>query len=127
MSFVGPRPELPRYVEKYPREDRCLVLSVPPGLTDFASLRFRRESEILASQPEPMKYYEDVILPMKLRYCRLYIRRATLRLDLYLIGLTIWYVVRDALGGGSPLPPPSANLDRWPISSTIMMARGKRK
>jgi lipopolysaccharide/colanic/teichoic acid biosynthesis glycosyltransferase len=126
MSFVGPRPELPAYVEKYPYEDKHLILSVPPGLTDFASLRFRRESDILASHPEPIKYYEDVILPMKRRYCRLYIRRATLRLDVYLIALTILNIVQDALAGASRLSPPAASVGTRPISFTVMMARGKR-
>ncbi len=98
MDLVGPRPELPEYVQKYSAADRALVLSVRPGLTDFASARYRNESELLAAAENPFDYYERVQLPRKLRYARFYARRADLRLDFYIIGLTIRALLADAFG-----------------------------
>ena len=81
----------------YSASDRCIVLSVEPGLTDFASIRFRNEGLLLATQEDPLAYYQRVVMPAKLRYCRFYVRRASLRLDLYLIGLTILALGEDFL------------------------------
>jgi lipopolysaccharide/colanic/teichoic acid biosynthesis glycosyltransferase len=70
MSLVGPRPEVPRYVELWPAADRGLILSVRPGITDPASTLYRREAELLAAQPDPEGYYRTVVLPDKVRiYC----------------------------------------------------------
>lgn len=66
MSLVGPRPEVPHYVETYSPEQRR-VLTVRPGLTDPASSAFRREQELLATQTAPDRYYRDVVLPDKLK------------------------------------------------------------
>ena len=66
MSLVGPRPEVPRYVAHYPAALRDVVLSVRPGITDPASLRFRNESEQLAAAADPEREYIEVILPAKL-------------------------------------------------------------
>ena len=85
MSLVGPRPELPHYVSLWSAVDRAVVLSVRPGITDFASLVYRREEHILASQNAPEDYYRQVILPHKLRWARFYVRRATASLNLWLI------------------------------------------
>ena len=95
MSLVGPRPEIPEFVAKYSSEDRRIVLSVLPGLTDFASIRFRNEELLLSRQKEPFAYYELVLMRAKLRYCRLYVRRASLGLDLYLIAQTIVALASD--------------------------------
>jgi lipopolysaccharide/colanic/teichoic acid biosynthesis glycosyltransferase len=95
MSLVGPRPEIPAFVSKYPPADLEKVLSVRPGLTDFASIRFRNENELLAEQTDPIGFYETVLIPAKLRYCRLYVSRASLRLDLYIIAMTAAAIVRD--------------------------------
>lgn len=97
MSLVGPRPELPEFVAKYSSEDRRIVLSVLPGLTDFASIRFRNEDLLLARQKEPLAHYERVLMRAKLRYCRFYVRRASLGLDLYLIAQTIVALGSDFL------------------------------
>jgi len=126
MNLVGPRPELPEFVERYPRRDRAIILSAAPGLTDFASIRFRNEEQLLAGQVDPLIYYERVVMPAKLRYCRFYVRHASLGLDLYLIGLTIIALMRDHLPGAPAqsapgrsrisLPPPirPAGRSRWP-------------
>jgi lipopolysaccharide/colanic/teichoic acid biosynthesis glycosyltransferase len=70
MSIVGPRPEVPKYVACWPEQARDLVLSVRPGITDPASIEFRREAEELAAVANPEQHYVDVILPRKLQlYC----------------------------------------------------------
>ena len=53
MSFVGPRPEVPRYVAHYPPAVRALVLSVAPGITDWASIRYKDENAILGRAADP--------------------------------------------------------------------------
>lgn len=89
MSLVGPRPEVPRYVQRYPEHLRERVLSVRPGVTDIASLRFGREAELLAKAPNPERHYVEVILPEKLRVAADYLDNATLASDLRLVGLTL--------------------------------------
>lgn len=89
MSLVGPRPEVPRYVAEYPPERRAQLLSVRPGITDFASLRFRDEGEQLARAADPEREYLDVILPQKLRVAANYVEHATLASDVRAIGLTL--------------------------------------
>lgn len=89
MSLVGPRPEVPRYVALYTPEQRELVLSVRPGITDPASLQFRNESEILACAADPEREYVEVILPIKLQIAGDYVRRASLRTDIGLIFATL--------------------------------------
>jgi lipopolysaccharide/colanic/teichoic acid biosynthesis glycosyltransferase len=89
MSLVGPRPELPRYVELYPAELRKRVLSVRPGITDPASLAFSHEAELLAKAPDPEREYRDVILPAKLRLSAAYVADASLAGDLRIILRTL--------------------------------------
>ena len=98
MNLVGPRPELPEFVRKYSAADREVVLSVEPGLTDFASIRYRDESQLLEGVDNPLEYYERILIPRKLRYSRFYIRRAGIRLDIYVIWLTIRSLLGDAFG-----------------------------
>jgi lipopolysaccharide/colanic/teichoic acid biosynthesis glycosyltransferase len=89
MSLVGPRPEVPRYVEHYPAEWRERLLSVRPGITDFASVRYRQEGELLARSPDPEREYIEVILPQKLRYALRYVDQPTFANDLRVLGLTL--------------------------------------
>lgn len=74
MSVVGPRPEVPRYVALYPEAMRQVVLSVRPGITDLASIRFRHENELLAQASDPEQAYREQILPEKLRLQSEYVR-----------------------------------------------------
>ena len=97
MNIVGPRPEVPEFVGKYCESDKLIILSVSPGITDFASIRFRREEQILANMRDPRAYYQCVLMPSKLRYCRFYIRRVNLRLDLYIIAQTVFALSSDLL------------------------------
>lgn len=89
MSLVGPRPEVPRYVAEYPAEQRERLLSVRPGITDFASLRFRNEGDLLAQADDPERVYLEVILPEKLRVATNYVEHATMAADLRALGLTL--------------------------------------
>jgi lipopolysaccharide/colanic/teichoic acid biosynthesis glycosyltransferase len=92
MSLVGPRPEVPRYVAHYPEPIRTQVLSVRPGITDLASLRYRHENDLLAQAPDPEREYLEVILPTKLQYAVHYIQTQSLLGDLRILGLSLWVV-----------------------------------
>lgn len=94
MSIVGPRPEVPRYVALYAPEDRDLVLSVRPGITDWASVEFKDESEILGNARDPEAAYRTDILPRKLAYYRAYVRERSFRGDLAIISSTLKALVR---------------------------------
>ncbi|MFL6663922.1 MAG: sugar transferase [Rhizobacter sp.] len=94
MSIVGPRPEVPRYVAQYPPAMRDKVLSVRPGITDFASLHYRREGELLARAQDPEREYVEVVMPEKLRYAAQYVDQASLATDLRLIAQTVMALVR---------------------------------
>lgn len=89
MSLVGPRPEVPKYVDQWPEEARRLVLSVRPGITDPASIEFRREAEELAAVEDPERHYVDVILPRKVALYSQYVRTQSFRGDLRIIGDTL--------------------------------------
>lgn len=89
MSFVGPRPEVPCYVEMF-REDYRELLTVRPGITDLASLKYRHESEILGRSRHPETTYTEEILPEKISLAKEYIRRSSLWFDLSLIIRTLF-------------------------------------
>jgi len=89
MSIVGPRPEVPRYVALYSPEDRILVLSVRPGITDLASIEFKDENEILGAAPDPEAAYRTDVLPRKLAYYRAYVRERTFCGDIAIILATV--------------------------------------
>ncbi len=88
MSLVGPRPEVPIFVERF-RRDYEEILSVRPGITDPASIRYRSEAEILTNAPDPMKHYTSVVLPDKIKISRAYVRSSNFRQDVFLIFQTI--------------------------------------
>lgn len=89
MSLVGPRPEVPEYVAYYPDEIKHIVLSVPVGITDNASIEFKDESELLATSHQPEVDYIQKILPIKLAYHQQYVNERSLLLDLQLIFKTL--------------------------------------
>lgn len=89
MSLVGPRPEVPKYVAYYPDSLRELVLSVKPGITDEASLRFKEESDILGRSPTPERTYLEEILPVKLEHYARYAGNHSLAGDLAIIIRTL--------------------------------------
>jgi lipopolysaccharide/colanic/teichoic acid biosynthesis glycosyltransferase len=88
MTFVGPRPEVPSYVELF-RRDYEELLKVRPGLTDLASLKYRDESAILAGTENPEAEYIGHLLPDKIRLSKEYIRRSSFSYDLTLIFETL--------------------------------------
>jgi lipopolysaccharide/colanic/teichoic acid biosynthesis glycosyltransferase len=90
MSLIGPRPEVPEYVE-FDDEVWRQVLEQRPGITDLASLAFRQEEEILASAPDPVEYYRSVVLPQKLSLNLQYQQSRSLVLDLKLLWMTARY------------------------------------
>ena len=89
MSLVGPRPEVPRYVACYPPEVRAIVLSVAPGITDWASILYRDESAILGRAADPERAYLETILPTKLEYYVRYVRERSFWTDLRIIFSTL--------------------------------------
>ena len=91
MSLVGPRPELKKFVDLYNTEQRQ-VLSVRPGITDPASIKFRNENELLEGKDNPIQYYTEVIMPQKLEMNLDYIRKKSVRYDVKLIFSTIFSI-----------------------------------
>lgn len=91
MSFVGPRPEVPKYVEMYNDEQRK-VLSVRPGITDYASIEYRNENDILAKSDNPEQTYIDEVMPAKLKLNLQYISEMSLKTDLKIIFGTIFKI-----------------------------------
>jgi lipopolysaccharide/colanic/teichoic acid biosynthesis glycosyltransferase len=88
MSVTGPRPEVKRYVDAYPDEFR-VILEVRPGLSDFASIKYRNEEEILASAADPEHHYVAGILPDKLRLAAEFVERLSFRTDMEVISETL--------------------------------------
>ena len=100
MSFVGPRPEVERYVRLF-RTEYAEILQVRPGITDLASLKYRAESTLLARSPKPEEEYVTRILPDKLRLGQQYVRELSLGRDVMLIARTLAAVVRPTDSAGS--------------------------
>lgn len=93
MSVVGPRPEVPYYVEMY-NEEQLRVLSVKPGLTDLASLQYINEQELLGKAEDPEKMYIEEVMPAKLNLNLEYISKRSFLFDLKLIFKTIVGIFR---------------------------------
>lgn len=89
MSLVGPRPEVPEYVAYYPPLVRDIVLSVLPGLTDYATISFRNENFLLGRSDDPERTYIEEIIPVKLEFYQKYVEGCSVWLDLKLILLTL--------------------------------------
>lgn len=88
MSLVGPRPEVPRYVNLY-NEEQKKVLEVKPGITDLASIRYRDENDLLGGVENPEEFYINTIMPDKLALNLEYIRGNNIFFDIYIILKTI--------------------------------------
>ena len=97
MSIVGPRPEVRVYTDMYSPEERAL-LTVRPGITDRASIRFRNEGEILRGAADPEQAYMEKIRPEKIRLGLEYIKRRSLREDVAIMFATVRAIF------GSPRP-----------------------
>ncbi|MCB0726097.1 MAG: sugar transferase [Ignavibacteriae bacterium] len=88
MSFVGPRPEVRKYVDIYTEEQRK-VLDVSPGITDVASIKYRNENELLEKAEDPEKYYIEIIMPDKIDLNLEYINQRSVFKDLKVILKTL--------------------------------------
>lgn len=87
MSLVGPRPVIPELTREF-REDYERLLSVRPGLTDPATLKYYRECEILAVSADPMKHFKTVVTPDKLQLSAGYLQKASVWSDLRILAQT---------------------------------------
>jgi len=92
MSFVGPRPEVRKYVNFY-NQEQMQVFKVRPGITDLASIEFRNESELLSNQEDPDSYYINVIMPKKLQINLDYLKNRTLIKDIGVIVKTFLAII----------------------------------
>lgn len=84
MSFVGPRPEVPKYVKMYTEEERKVLL-VKPGITDYASIDYSDENALLAKSNDPERTYIEEIMPAKLKLNEKYIKEMSFKTDIKLI------------------------------------------
>lgn len=94
MSLVGPRPEVRKYVDLY-TSDQLQVLSVRPGITDLASIRYRNENEILEKAVNPDQYYIDVVMQDKLNINMEYVKSYSFLNDIKLIFKTFWAIISE--------------------------------
>ncbi len=88
MSFVGPRPDVEGYADKLEGDDR-IILSIRPGITGPASIKYKNEEELLAKQTDPKEYNDKVIWPDKVRINKEYVRNWSLKKDIEYIIETI--------------------------------------
>lgn len=93
MSFVGPRPEVRKYVEMY-NQKQLKILTVKPGITDYASIEYINEDEILGKSSDPEKTYVEEIMPQKIKYNMKYINNKTVIEYFKIIFLTIIKIIK---------------------------------
>lgn len=98
MSLVGPRPELPEFVNVYSDRERA-VLELRPGITDPASLHFRNEEELLGAVPDPIQYYRAELVPRKAEINLAYRDRATVFSDVGIVLQTFMTILRPSVNG----------------------------
>ena len=94
MSIVGPRPEVARYAAHWTLEQRVVILSVRPGITDPVTVELRREEEILRDVGDPEAYYITMLLPEKAERYVGYVENRTLASDALVVLRTLWTIVR---------------------------------
>jgi lipopolysaccharide/colanic/teichoic acid biosynthesis glycosyltransferase len=85
MSFVGPRPEVPQFMQFYTPTQRVIIQSMRPGITDYASILFRDENSLLDQQGDPLEIYRYQIMPIKFLYYERYSRNIGIVTDLQII------------------------------------------
>jgi len=93
MSLVGPRPEVPKYVALYTEEQRE-ILKVRAGITDYASIEFSNENDILANEVDPEKAYIEKIMPRKIELNKKYLSEISVMTDIKIILLTIKKILK---------------------------------
>ena len=93
MSLVGPRPEVPKYVALYTKEQKE-ILKVRAGITDYASIEFSDENDLLASEEDPEKEYIEKIMPKKIELNKKYLSEISILTDIKIILLTIKKILK---------------------------------
>ena len=93
MSLVGPRPEVPKYVALYTDEQKE-ILKVRAGITDYASIEFSNENDLLASEEDPEKAYIKKVMPKKIELNKKYISEISMLTDIKIILLTIKQILK---------------------------------
>lgn len=93
MSFVGPRPEVSEEVELYSEEYRRAILSVQPGMTDYSSIKFHNEGEILKGSEDPHQTFREKIQPEKIRLGLKYAKKHSFWIDIKIIFQTLKTVI----------------------------------
>ena len=93
MSLVGPRPEVPKYVALYTDEQKE-ILKVRAGITDYASIEFSNENDLLASEEDPEKAYIEKIMPKKIELNKKYLSEVSILTDIKIILLTIKKILK---------------------------------
>jgi lipopolysaccharide/colanic/teichoic acid biosynthesis glycosyltransferase len=110
MSIVGPRPEVPEFMKFYAPDQRAIILSMRPGITDYAAILFRDESSLLDRERDPVEFYRREIMPEKFAYYERYSREINVLTDLRIILATVLLLVvgrvPPQLGIECKLPPP---------------------
>ena len=106
MSFVGPRPEVQKFVDMYTDEEK-IILTVRPGITDWSSIKFHNEGDIIESSgiTDADEAYLKLIRPEKLRLQMKYVRERTLWIDIKIIFCTI-LTIFSTRSGGKPVELP---------------------
>jgi lipopolysaccharide/colanic/teichoic acid biosynthesis glycosyltransferase len=94
MSLVGPRPEVPKYVNYYTEEEKKIIYSVRPGITDYASLEFKEENSLLSNSMNFDAVYINTILPIKIKYYKEYVLKNSIYEDIKIIFFTIVSILK---------------------------------
>lgn len=89
MTWVGPRPDIPGYADQLVGEDR-IILTVKPGITGLASLKYRNEEALLKQQQNPLQYNDEIIWPDKVRINKWYVKNKSFWLDCIIVFYTIF-------------------------------------
>lgn len=92
MSLVGPRPEVERYIDLF-RDEYKVILSIKPGITDYATIHFRDEEDIIAQFEDVEKGYTEIVLPKKIELYKKYIEEISLMTDIKILFLTFLKVL----------------------------------
>jgi lipopolysaccharide/colanic/teichoic acid biosynthesis glycosyltransferase len=110
MSIVGPRPEVPEFMKFYAPDQRAIILSMRPGITDYAAILFRDENSLLDRERDPIEVYRREIMPAKFTCYERYSREISVWNDLRIILATVLLLfvnrVPPQLGIECMLPPP---------------------
>ncbi len=110
MSLVGPRPVVPELCKQYRHAYRRL-LTVRPGLTDPAAIKYCQESDVLALAADPRRYFHSVVMPDKLRISQFYMNTASVRSDLGVLAQTIFALLHSWRTADTPARPDKARHD----------------